>query len=173
MLISILVEFLQKQLKHLKDNLKKCLDRRSKLAKSVAPASSLPKYNYFEVMRFLHGKTASKPAESNLCLPNDTPHASQKQNYATTITEMSGENRPGKRKNRNPETTQKVTDAELLHQLKKVDAQLEKGLRESEDCENALYCKRLVPIMKALPLKKKRLAKIKISQFLFDLEFNE
>ena len=149
MLISILVEFLQKQLKYLKDNLKKCLDRRSKLAKSGAPASSLPKCNYFEVMRFLHGKTANKPAESNLCLPNDTPHASQKQNYATTITEMSGENRPGKRK------------------------QLEKGLRESEDCEDALYCKRLVPIMKALLPKKKRLAKIKISQLLFDLEFNE
>ena len=86
---------------------------------------------------------------------------------------MSGENRPGKWKNRNPETTQKVTDAELLHQLKKVDAQIEEGQRESEDCEDALYCKSLVPIMKALPLKKKRLAKIKISQLLFDLEFNE
>ena len=76
-------------------------------------------------MRFLHEKTANKPTESNLCLPNETPHVSEKQNYATTITEMSGENRPGKRKNRNLETTQKVTDAELLHQLKKMDAQIE------------------------------------------------
>ena len=74
-------------------------------------------YNYFEVMRFLHDKTANKPTESNLYLPNDTPHVSEKQSYATTITEMWGENRPGKRKNRNPETTQKVADAELLHQL--------------------------------------------------------
>ena len=107
MLLYILVEFLQKQLKHLKDNLKKCLDRRSKLTKSGAPASSLLKCNYFEVMRFLHDRTANKPTESNLCLPNDTPHVSEKQNYATAMTEMSGENRPGKRKN-----TQKVTDAE-------------------------------------------------------------
>ena len=76
-------------------------------------------------MRFLHEKTANKPTESNLCLPNETPHVSEKQNYATTITEMSGENRPGKRKNRNLETTQKVTDAELLRQLKKMDAQIE------------------------------------------------
>ena len=172
MLIS-LSGILAKTLKYLKDNLKKCLDRRSKLTKSGAPASSLLKCNYFEVMRFLHDKTANKPTESNLCLPNNTPHVSEKQNYATTITEMSGENRPGKRKNRNPETTQKVADAELLHQLKKVDAQIEEGQRESEDCEDALYCKSLVPIMKALPLKKKRLAKIKISQLLFDLEFNE
>ena len=72
-----------------------------------------------------------------------------------------------------PETTQKVTDAELLHQLERVDAQMEEGQRESEDCEDALYCKSLVPIIKALPLKKKRLAKIKISQLLFDLDFNE
>ena len=173
MLISILLEFLQKQLKYLKDNLKKCLDRRSKLMKSGAPASSLPKCNYFEVVRFLHDKTANKPTESNLCLPNDTSHISEKQNNAITITELSAENRSGKRKNRNPETTQKVTDAELLYQLKKVNAQLEEGQRESEDCEDALHCKSLVPIMKALPLKKKRLAKIKISQLLFDLEFDE
>ena len=149
------------------------LDRISKLTKSGAPASSLPKCNCFELMRFLHDKTANKPTESNLCLPNDTFHVSEKQNYATTLTEIPRENRPGKRKNRNPETTQKVTDAELLHQLRKVDAQLEEGQRESEDCEDALYCKSLVLIMKALPLKKKRHAKIKISQLLFDLKFDE
>ena len=112
-------------------------------------------------MRFLYDKTANEPTESNLCLPNDTPHVSEKQNYATTVTEMSGENLPGKRKNRNPETTQKVIDAELLHQLKMWIV------------ADALHCKSLVPIMKALPLKKKKLAKIKISQLLFDLEFNE
>ena len=66
MLISILVEFLQKQLKHLKDSSKK-----SQLTTSGAPASSLPKCNYLEVMRFLllHDKTGNKPT---LCLPNDT-----------------------------------------------------------------------------------------------------
>ena len=53
----------------------------------------------------------------------------------------------------NDTSQEKVTDAELLYQLKKVDAQLEEGQRESEDCEDALYCKSLVPIMKALPLK--------------------
>ena len=97
MLIS-LSGILAKTLKYLKDNLKKCLDRRSKLTKSGAPASSLSKCNYLEVMRFSHDKTANKPTESNPCLPNDTLHVSEKQNYATTIREISGENRPGKRK---------------------------------------------------------------------------
>ena len=54
-----------------------------------------------------------------------------------------------------------------------VDAQLEEGQRENEDCPDALNCKSLVPTMKALSLKKKRLAKIKISQLLLDLEFDE
>ena len=98
MLVSILLEFLKKQLKYLKENLKKFLDRRSRLTKSGAPTSWWLKCNYFEVMRFLHDKTANKPTESNLCLPNDTFHVSEKQNYDTTITEISGENRPGKRK---------------------------------------------------------------------------
>ena len=112
MLISILVEFLEKQLKYLKDNLKKCLDSRSMLIKSRAPASSLSKCNYFEVMQFLYDKTANKPTECNLRLPNDTSHVSEKENNATTVAEISGENRPGKRKNRNPESTQKVTDTD-------------------------------------------------------------
>ena len=43
----------------------------------------------------------------------------KKQNYARTITEISGDNSPGKRKNRNLKTTQKETDAELLYELKK------------------------------------------------------
>ena len=127
MLISILLEFLQKQFKYLNDSLKKCLDRRSKLTKSVAPASSLPKCNYFEVIQSLHDKAANKPTESNLCLPCYTRHVSEKQNYATAITEISRENRPGKRKNRNSETTQKVKDAELLHQLKKWMRNLKRG----------------------------------------------
>ena len=127
MLISILVEFLQKQLKYLKDSLKKNLDMRSRLAKSGASALPFPKWNDFEVMQFLHEKTANKPTKSNLCLPYKTSQVSEKQNYATATTV--GENRPRKRKNRNLETSQKITDAELLHQLKKVDPQLEKKVR--------------------------------------------
>ena len=84
----------------------------------------------------MHYKTANKLTESNLCLPNDTSHVAEKQSYATIMTEISEEKRPGKRKDRNPETTQKVIDAKLLHQLKKVDAQLEEEQRESEDCNN-------------------------------------
>ena len=59
-------------------------------------------------MRFLHDKTVNKPTESNLCLPNDTSHVSEKQNNAITITGLSQKT-----------VQEKVTDAELLYQLKK------------------------------------------------------
>ena len=42
----------------------------------------------------------------------------------------------------------------------------------NDDNEVTLYCKSTVPIISSLPLKKKRLAMIKISQLLFDIEFD-
>ena len=63
---QFLVEFLQKQLKNLKDSLKKCLDKRTKMTRSGAAASSLPKCRYFEQMAFLYGSVDNRPTESNL-----------------------------------------------------------------------------------------------------------
>ena len=39
------------------------------MQKSGAPASSLPKCNYFEQMSFLHDKTMNRPSESNVSIP--------------------------------------------------------------------------------------------------------
>ena len=55
------MEFLQKQLKNLKENLKKYLDKRNQMTRSGAAAESLPKFKYFEQMRLLHEKSANKP----------------------------------------------------------------------------------------------------------------
>ena len=44
---------------------------------------------------------------------------------------------------------------------------------EDESDEDSLYCRSLIPIMRELPKKQKRLAKIKISQLLFDLQYGE
>ena len=38
-----------------------------------------------------------------------------------------------------------------------------------EICEDTMYCKSLIPIMKGLPVKKKRLARLKIDKLLYDL----
>ena len=64
--MQFLAEFLQKQLKNLKDSLKKCLNKRTKMTRSGAAASSLPKCRYFEQMAFLYGSVGNRPTESNL-----------------------------------------------------------------------------------------------------------
>ena len=64
------MEFIQKQLKNLKDSLKKCLDKRNQMTRSGAAASTLPKCKFFEQMAFLHEKSANKATESNVDIPS-------------------------------------------------------------------------------------------------------
>ena len=49
----------------------------------------------------------------------------------------------------------------------------EKKENSSEVCEDTMYCKSLIPILRGLPLGKKRLAKVKISPLLYDIEFGK
>ena len=59
-----------------------------------------------------------------------------------------------------------------MQEISNFDTELKKVMNDSQ-CEDTLYCQSLVPILKTLPLKKKRIAKIKISQLLYELEFDE
>ena len=189
---QFLVEFLQKQFKNLKDSLKNCLDKRTKMTRSGAAASSLPKCRYLEQMVFLYGSVGNRPTESNLLSPptsvstidhcsdvlvDDAPSTSR-----TTIPEVEREkhaqgtkrplsaelfssNRSGNRMNRD------VAELMILKQLSDSDAMYKK-ITDKDD-EDLLYCRSLVPVLRGMPNKKKRLAKIKISQLLFDIEFHD
>ena len=64
------------------------------------------------------------------------------------------------------------TEVHLMKQLSDNDNDIKKLLTESES-EDPLYCRSLVPMLKMLPMKKKRLAKIRISQLLDELQFDE
>ena len=71
-------------------------------------------------------------------------------------------------------TRQDVIDTAILKQLEMTDKQINESFsKEESNDETSLYCKSLIPIINALPLKKRRLATIKISQLLFDIEFEE
>ena len=60
----LLVEYLQSQFKYLKDNLKKCLDRRANMTKSGAAAISLPTCNYFNQMLYVVEGVGNQPTKS-------------------------------------------------------------------------------------------------------------
>ncbi|CAB4001871.1 unnamed protein product [Paramuricea clavata] len=146
-------------------------------------------------MAFLHGGVGNRPTESNLAtlnalnplisLPPTTPvsqsinltddfpttsHTPQEATRASKrpapCTELFAANRSGNRMNRD------VAELMLLKQLSDTDASYKK-MAEDEDDEDLLYCRSLVPILRGMPNKKKRLAKIKINQLLFDIEYND
>ena len=60
----------------------------------------------------------------------------------------------------------------FVSQLNKMDDAIYSCIENNKkkDCEDMLFCKSLVPQLKGLPLKKERLAKIRISQLLFDID---
>ena len=60
------VTFHQKQLKNVRDMLKRCLDKRSCMSRSGAAAMKLPKCQFFDQMAFLRETTSNKHTESNL-----------------------------------------------------------------------------------------------------------
>ncbi|XP_028418419.1 uncharacterized protein LOC114543770 [Dendronephthya gigantea] len=164
------VDLFQRQLKNLKDNLKKCLDKRSKMTRSGATASCLPMCRYFEQMAFLYVEGSSSG-----CTPTkDVPTTSTRMQTTEAArahkrplsSELFSTNRSGNRMNRD------VVELMLLKQLTDSDAMYKK-MTEEDDDEDSLYCRSLVPIMKGLPDKKRRLAKIKISQLLFEVEFDD
>ena len=70
-----------------------------------------------------------------------------------------------------PEESTNQVQQELLNRLTQVDDDLKYTL--ADECEDTLYTRSLIPILKGMPLKKKRLAKIKISQLLYDMEFED
>ena len=65
-----------------------------------------------------------------------------------------------------------VAELMILKQLSDIDVMYKK-ITDEDDDEDLLYCRSLVPILKGMPNKKKRLAKIKVSQLLFDIEFHD
>ena len=78
-----------------------------------------------------------------------------------------------KSKKRKQKESDLFLDEELSTTLKKVNQTTDLLFNEShhEDDGDALFCKSIIPTLKGLSPRNNRLAKIKIQQLLFDLEF--
>ena len=141
------------------------------MTKSRAAASSLPKCKYSDKMAFFHEKSCNKPswkqftATVNFHFTTSFTGLSKilRKNKTNTMSQVSGLS----------SKKRKVDEAEvhLMKQFSDNDNDIKKLLTESES-EDSLYCRSLVPMLEMLPLKKKRLAKIRISQLLDELQFD-
>ena len=66
-----------------------------------------------------------------------------------------------------------TVDTLLVKTLQDMQEPSSKSTTAGDDDEDMLFCKSLVPQLKKLPARQNRLAKIKINQLLFDMEFND
>ena len=151
------------------------------MTRSGAAASSLPRCKYFEQMKFLFEKTANKPTESNLPITAeqvvtsvDEPSTCNKSVSNATKRKSDEMLFPPSGSRHGFKIRQDAIDTAILKQLERSDRQINETLaKEKNDDETSLYCKSLIPIINALPLKKKRLAMIEVSQLLYDIEFED
>ena len=105
------------------------------------------------------------------CSPLTVPESPCTQSPPTTERSSIKENASKKRKRA---TTERSAHDPFLQQIKQMDDQLMKIVnKESEDDEATAFCMSLVPVLKDFNKKKLRLAKIKIQQLLYDVEFGD
>ena len=145
------VVFLQKQLKTLRDMLKKCLDKRNHLSRSGA-ARGLPKCQCFEQMAFLCETSANKATESNLPSKSDPLGSPFSEDYVITppnpgsIVKVVTET-PCRLPHQPYRKRKKDCQASVLTQsLAECDAMLKKSMEDGND-EDALYCRSLYCVL--------------------------
>ena len=67
-------------------------------------------------------------------------------------------------------------ESSFFQSMKSLNDEIIDSVKNKENdslCEDTLYCQRLIPIFKGLPLKKKRFATVEINKLLFKIEFDE
>ena len=153
----LLVEYLQRQFKYLKDNLKKCPDRRANMTNLGAAATSLPRYNYFSQMLYLVEGVGNQPTESNL--ENSVrefqapPSAEYKDADEMSLLEPLCQ--APATKNPRLSTSKKLTESTLESELRQQIGSVHECLNETpqKKSEAALFWDSVIPQLQFLPEK--------------------
>ena len=125
----------------------------------------------------MHKRTANKPTESNIIqevvIP-ETPQLLDVSNGSTGKRKAADMRIPPAKSRNGLKSRQEGYDKAILKELESTNDARKSMTTPATDDDNEvkLYCKSVVPIISSFPLKKKRLAMIKVSQLLFDIEFD-
>ena len=144
----------------LRENYRKCLRKREYKLRSGAGGGKLPSCSFFEQLSFLRDTLVNREAESNIVIPNER----NSQDHETqNVMEF---NPPSVKKWKSEEASKlSIMDTALVQTLQRVNRP-----KEAKDADE-LFCLSLVDSLKALPKQKNALAKIKIQQVLYELQF--
>lgn len=177
--------------KNIRDTYRKCLKRRDLATRSGAGSKRLPECRFFKELEFLSDSVSNKTTISNFTLQNiDDGNSAVMATGNSVSSDTSGEvpsevsysshresptsckekpSVPVKKKFRVKEREDISTalDLQLLNHLKR---QGETG-GNTPQSDNEFFCRSLVPTLDRLDNKANQMAKAKIQQLLFDVEF--
>lgn len=182
---------LKKEWGKLKDNYRKTLSKRDKATRSGAGNKKLPTCNFFAELSFLHDSVSNRLCTTNipsaLLSPTPSPslsvvvddEISDDSSFASPpykyMSSSGSESRSAhtESKKRRPSNNDE-TDMLLIQTLDKhLSSVPPNQLSIAEEDDDRLFSLSLVKTLKGLDAKKKGLAKIKIQQVLFDIQFQD
>ena len=156
--------------------LKNCMKNREKMTRSGAEASTLPTCKLFTQLLFIKDTVLNHPTATNISI-NDlqqdnvdlfTPPPSP--SSSTCVSSFQDTTKRGctiQESRKRSKTSLETVDKMLL------DAFRDEGKKEKTLATDVSFAESIVPLLRALPPRKNRLAKIEIQQVLMKYEFDE
>ena len=181
-----IVTYLKNQWKGLRDGYRCCLQKREKSSRSGAGASKLSRCKFFDQLGFLRDTLLNKDTDTNLPISDnlETSESENKIEDGGTVAEETETVQTKKAKVvqsnqsqlRKPKQNMSI-DNLLMQQLQDVNTQVNEikhnSPKDHGDDPDYLFCSSLVSRLKSLPQKKNRLARMKIEQLLFEIEYGD
>ena len=164
--LIVLVDYLKKEWEKLKDNYRKCIQRRDRMTKSGSGSTKLPVCNFFKELSFLKDISSNRKGTSNV--PNSTLNQTNTEDTTTVPSSSIPTKRNDKRKHSSD--IELGIDAMLVKALSSGDkSHKDESVERNITDEDELFCLSLVGMLKSLPNKKKRYARMKIEGIFYEL----
>ena len=174
---------MKKTWKNMKDNFSKCFKKRERMTRSGAPAATLPKYRLFDQLLFIRDTVANRPTVSNINLQSEDGEnlfTSPQSPLCPPAGACSSFNSDKPQKPQLP-LKRRLNSADSVDKkhesIDPVDKALLKVLDNTPKIQgledpDVAFAHSIVPILRALPPKKNRMAKVDIQKLLIGYEFD-
>eukprot|EP00795_Rhopilema_esculentum_P017397 gene17397-8996_t len=194
--LGLNVESIKSKWKNLCDSYKKCLDREREFSKSGSASFKQPRCRYYDQLTFLRDVITNRQTISNLALPSSSPlsplpldfvgKSSPAPSFTSNSSYEADEFRPmepsfetisrkastaAQGKTSSVKRSKRAADMDPVESF--LIESIQKKARPNDDDPDDLFCRSLVATLKRLPQKKNQMAKLKIQQLLFDIEYDE
>jgi len=136
----------------------------------------VPKCKYFDQLHFLYNSTANKQTESNITVTagSTSYEGNEMLGSKRMLQDGNDEHLPSKLSKGRSDLSTSVDKMliKTLGAMEEKEKVADSAVNEQKDSDY-LFCNSLVPILRGLPPKKNRYAKMKILQLLYEIEYEE